>query len=375
MSDGLIEGFEAHLREEPNDLATWSAYADYLTEQGDPRGEFMAVQIALERKTTPAEERTRLKKREAELVRDLDCWLGPELACTIQETKPAHRDAVTLTFRRGWLQDLILNLHDYSTDRTAQNRLLEAIATAPEARWVLSLAIRPPDRTDIGPLGQATFMPVLRRLHIGGEEENSSAERVDGAELIFASAPRLESVRLCLTEPPDLELFRSHLPHLCEIVVGCAWAFFTAHLAYNESFRNLRTLRLVPSSVSEADEAYLGLSNLKHIANAPHLVSLTNLRFSLSDAGDAGIDVLIQSGLLCRLEVLDLSYGNVTDAGASALAAALTDRPHRLRLLNLRENALTDTGIATLQTLGLDLRVGEQHDPADRDYLFNGNQW
>ena len=100
---------------------------------------------------------------------------------------------------------------------------------------------------------------------------------------------------------------------------------------------------------------------------------LAELRFSLSDAGDAGIEVLIRSGLLHRLEVLDLSYGSVTDAGAEAVARALGGRPHRLRVLNLSDNALTDGGIATLKTLGLDLHVRQQHDPDDREYLAEGN--
>src|SRR5436189_1708872 len=40
--------FERALVENPDDPAGWSAYADYLVEQGSPRGEFMQVQIALE---------------------------------------------------------------------------------------------------------------------------------------------------------------------------------------------------------------------------------------------------------------------------------------------------------------------------------------
>src|SRR5689334_18472472 len=42
------EAFEAGLLDHPEDIARWSAYSDYLTEQGDPRGEFMRVQLLLE---------------------------------------------------------------------------------------------------------------------------------------------------------------------------------------------------------------------------------------------------------------------------------------------------------------------------------------
>jgi uncharacterized protein (TIGR02996 family) len=373
----MIEAFESSLRDNPDDLAGWSAYADWLTEQGDPRGEFMAVQIALERETTPARERKRLEQREAQLLEDQERWLGAELAEAIRETRPPHQEAVQLTFRRGWLQAITLDLFDYYTDRSPQERLLEAIVAAPATRWVLSLTVRPPDRTDLGALARAPFMPVLRRLHIGGDEENSYSDQTYGDELIIDNAPQLESVVLCMKEPPQEALFRAKLPNLREIVVGCAWDFSTKQLAANSSFRNVRVLRLVPSCLHPEghDAAILRLDDLRHIANSPHLVSLAELRFSLSDIGDEGIEELIRSGLLHRLEVLDLSFGTVTDAGAAAIVRALTDRPHRLRVLNLRGNALTASGKSALKSLsGLELITSEQHEPDNRDFLFeNGN--
>src|SRR5262245_48128610 len=42
------EAFEQALAADPHDRASACAYADYLHDQGDPRGKFMQVQIALE---------------------------------------------------------------------------------------------------------------------------------------------------------------------------------------------------------------------------------------------------------------------------------------------------------------------------------------
>src|SRR4051812_19559832 len=44
--DDLRRALEEALVEDPDDLAAHSAYADYLTERGDPRGEFISVQLA-----------------------------------------------------------------------------------------------------------------------------------------------------------------------------------------------------------------------------------------------------------------------------------------------------------------------------------------
>src|SRR5262245_59240236 len=41
----LAETFEQALAVDPHDLTSACAYADYLEEQNDPRGEFMQVQI------------------------------------------------------------------------------------------------------------------------------------------------------------------------------------------------------------------------------------------------------------------------------------------------------------------------------------------
>src|SRR5439155_8866685 len=62
------EAFESALRDNPDDLAGWCAYADYLVEQGVPRGEFMQVQLALEEEARPKKERAALALREAELL-------------------------------------------------------------------------------------------------------------------------------------------------------------------------------------------------------------------------------------------------------------------------------------------------------------------
>ncbi len=44
----MREAFEQAIREGPDDLASHAACADWLQEQGDPRGEFIRVQLALE---------------------------------------------------------------------------------------------------------------------------------------------------------------------------------------------------------------------------------------------------------------------------------------------------------------------------------------
>jgi len=102
----LQQSLEQALVQNPDDLAAHSAYADYLAEQGDPRGELIQVQLALEDPARPAEERKQLQKREADLLkRHAKQWLGDLGPVLVGKwsgpDKPYHYHLA-----RGWL-DLV----------------------------------------------------------------------------------------------------------------------------------------------------------------------------------------------------------------------------------------------------------------------------
>src|SRR4051794_20494605 len=73
----LREALEAAILEHPEERANYAAYADFLTEQGDPQGEFIQVQLALEDESRPAAERKKLKQREKALLKKHQAeWVG-----------------------------------------------------------------------------------------------------------------------------------------------------------------------------------------------------------------------------------------------------------------------------------------------------------
>jgi uncharacterized protein (TIGR02996 family) len=128
----MRQALEAALLANPDDLASHMAYADWLSEQGDPRGEFIQVQLALEDQGKPAQERMKLRLREQEL---LDAhqreWLGglaPALLDDrkISEYRRSHNLISRCRWERGWLEDLYLWRIDLPTAR--------ALADCPAAR-------------------------------------------------------------------------------------------------------------------------------------------------------------------------------------------------------------------------------------------------
>src|SRR5262245_131011 len=121
-TDPLRAALEDALADNPDDLASHAAYADYLSEQGDPRGEFVRVQLALEDESLSPAQRDALRRRERELLDAHERgWLGelgPLLLGTPEEQRAlfdAEWDATNpqaslhsqylperVRFRHGW---------------------------------------------------------------------------------------------------------------------------------------------------------------------------------------------------------------------------------------------------------------------------------
>ncbi len=168
MSD-LLRSLEAALVENPDDLAAHAAYADLLMERGDPRGEFIQVQMALEDPRRPASERKRLQARERALWKKHgDEWLG-DLAhhmAGIKQDYPHCR----CRFARGWLDEVVIDL--------LGPQLAHDLAAAPQARLLLRLVIEEVEAIDL-----ARFEDVVSSL--GASDALS----------LLAGSPHLRNVR------------------------------------------------------------------------------------------------------------------------------------------------------------------------------------
>src|SRR5262249_53195037 len=109
-SGSLREALEQALIENPADTASHMAYADHLTESGDPLGEFFQVQLTLEDESLSPARRKEIKSREKKL-RDAHerTWrgeLGREVNKPIKEEYGEHSEGYLYTHVRGWLDTL-----------------------------------------------------------------------------------------------------------------------------------------------------------------------------------------------------------------------------------------------------------------------------
>ena len=361
-----VAAFERHLLENLDDAAGWSAYADHLTEQGDPRGDFMRVQLALEDESLPKAERRALQEEEEALrVEHLDQWVGEDFATVYYDVRGRPKGGNSpFTFRRGWLWEA------WGVEWQDHN----ANVGRPETfRWLHTLFVGwcEADLTSI-PLTRN-----LRSLDVGDSEFNSNSGYLEDIPEFVAAANRLERLYVACGQANPPALFKLPLP-LRELYVHCELHYDTAALADNPAFAGLHTIAFHPhcydnSGFTAVEGALLCAGHVRAICHSPHLKRLEHLQLNCCNAGDEGIDLLVHSGLIRRLKSLDLRHGCVSDEGAFTLFKALDGTPHRLDTLKLDDNALTGDGLAALRRLKLTLDAGGQHAPGDDNYLTQGD--
>ena len=379
---------ETALFANPDDIATHAAYADWLSERGDPRGEFINVQMQLEDLTVSAENRKKLQDREKKLLdQHATTWLGG-LAGFLLDPKPVsqyRKGGTRFRFARGWLDSI-------AADSLTVN-LSRALVQAPELRLLRELRIEylayeDEDEFEPGPdvgeddpsaplsaLQRLPTLPNLRVFYIGEPDEGGQTH-IDGepAVDIVERMPNLEELHL-FAHNIDLDrLFSLPLDKLRHLQVDHCTRYPLKVLAQNASLSNLTRLAFHPHAMEYEDGddgAYIGLAGVRALMRSSHLRKLEHLQLRLSDMGDAGIQEFLDNGHLKRLKTLDLSGGVVTDAGARLLAASPDIK--NLQSLDLSMNRLTQDGIAALQATGVKIAVGNQYGEGEDEYLFMGD--
>jgi uncharacterized protein (TIGR02996 family) len=432
----MREILERATLEDFDDIAAHSALADYLLEQGDPKGEFIRVQLALEDEALSREERADLRQKEQALLDEHAAdWLGPlaEFQKEMMQnptlrSAPAPDERNWLpTFERGYLRAL--------TIREFGVRHATAIRLAPEGRFLRTLRLdlssndsisdyanedhihEDARRGDYMPglyvLARCTF-PQMRLLHIGHEgaiDEEYERTATHNAYYsaghwspalqspechcyarpiveVLAAMPKLEELGLFCGNYDPILLFTtksvSHLKvlqihHLGDNQVSPPDDWQLPHhyrldlLAANPAFSNLEALRFHPHQPEEHDQSYLPLSQVRNLFHSPHLKKLRHLQIRLSDMGDDGVRELIDSGFLNQLRILDLRHGCITDEGAELFAKSPATK--NLERLDLCRNALTPEGIERMRKAGINVRADAQQSAGEleaRAYLYEG---
>jgi uncharacterized protein (TIGR02996 family) len=260
------DAFLAAVLGAPDDDTPRLVYADWLMEQGDPRGEFIHVQCRLARLSPDDPRRPGLELRERQLLQEHRCmW-----------ERPLDGFGSRLVFRRGFVEGMTLDAEIFL------RRGEELFRRAPLRRVWLWLASNL--------LGAVTATPLLLRLvdlDLSGDILTEAEVRDLAHSPYLANLTRLALIGTDLTSEGVGALSRSL------------------------ALRNLCTLDLHMNRID--------CGGARALADSPHLGQLTALNLFRNRIQDAGAVALAESVWLRSLRRLSLRDNPVGPRGREAL--------------------------------------------------------
>lgn len=303
----LVDAIAAAL----DDDAPRLVYADWLAERGDPRGEFMQLQLARAAMSDDDDRAKPTDKRIAALLDEhRDRWLGKLAAL--------RKYRIEYGFARGMIGSV------RASALTLAKNASQIVAAAPLLAQV-TIAI---DRTsrDVSALAGTELIARVRVLALA----SAQAVRVTGWERIALPELRSLSYSTLALGPEELEvlgrapkLASLHFHH-CRFNKGAVEPFARAS-------NQLRVLDLTA--------AHLG-ARLAEIAR--DWCELVELHLAGNELGSAGLARLLPA--LGRVEQLDLRGNELVIADLPGLLAAIP----KIRVLELGGNLLGDEGAAMI---------------------------
>lgn len=349
---------EAAILDDPDSRDAYAVYADWLLQHGDPDGEFVAVQLALE--DAPGD--PALLARERELLAAQDKQLRRLYYYAV------GWDIHDPVWRRGVLYAITVSGDAYSTINASA---YQELVTDPISRFLRELTVRPAtmvgaQRTDedsaiVDAIAALGVPRALRRLVFDPQDFQISWTRLTDLSPIYPQLPRLEELVLQAGEITlgqiDLPALRSFelvtgglRPHALESVASASWP---------------RLERLVLYLGTERYGGDCQLADLAPLLGGAALPSgLRTLGLCNCEFADDLALAVARSPILPRLTHLDLSHGTLGDAGAQAILDHASAFRH-LATLDLRSSYLSPAACAALSRLGPRLELADQQLPEE----------
>lgn len=344
----LLEGLEDDSR------GAYEVYADWLVEQGDPRGELVHVQLARE----VAPDVRELETRERELIQAHETTWLPVLEHYRFDRKPS------VTWRRGFIGRAVFGA-SYQGD-SAQG--YADVVGSPLARFVRELELQTPyshhgegldDDMIVEALLASPPPSTLRIFALTCGDDQRAWSHLGNIERIF---PLLPTVEQFLVDTGRVELGAIDLPACRTLtVINSGMRGHVPHSIAAATWPHLEQLDLFIGSQHYGSDCVAGdLAPL--LADAGRFPALRQLGLRGCEFGDNLARILVGSPLLSQLETpLNLAGSTMGTAAAEALLAH-ADRFAHLRSLDLTANFFSAAETRLLEKLCPSVRVGQQNE-------------
>ncbi len=307
--------------DDPDDIAARRVYADALIAAGDPRGELINVQCALE----DAPDRGPLAKRERELLQaHAKTWMAPYGGAIFRPV-----------FRRGFLDNAFVNT----------KKFIPVARSLLDAEPITSLHLRDVSLSNAMTLGAVPGLARLRTLRV-----TESKLATKGTAALFTNPmPRLRNLNLYQAGIDDggLGALGAVFPQLERLNLA------GTRVTYGGLETLLGDPRLAALRYLHLNWLLPGTDGSGFLAEHLAIPSLTHLDLSSSHLANDDLRHLTTNAVFRGLRGLRAEYNSLQGAGAYEALAPLS----RLEVLDLSTNTTGLDGIAALVQLDAPLRV------------------
>jgi uncharacterized protein (TIGR02996 family) len=333
MSTETHQKFELAIAHDPDNIPAISAFADFLMEQNDPRGEYIRLQLALEDRNQPISTLEAMRRDARDLwIRYEREWLGPLYPYAHPVTQGVIEPSepnLDITYRYG-------AIHEVHIER-ASRELMKALVSCPIAAWTESINIQ---SCEIGSLLRLGQFISLRNLSIGGGIQ----ETITGSLIRKMSRlPRLESIHLTANTLRVSAFWGTDWLRLRRLSLSISELSGIQRPEKIGSFLLLEAISLLGQCWPGSWQDFFAAKNFP-------LLRKLSLQIG-PDFGDVGLNALLSSPVFSQLLELELLGCGITDEGAEALSR----HPHtpRLSVLRLDHNHISPLGSAALEVVGI----------------------
>jgi uncharacterized protein (TIGR02996 family) len=361
---------EKAIRANPEDPEAYLVYADWMQANGELRGELAVLQHANKKKEANA------------MLRKYAGWFLDDFA------KKHAPEVFELEWFCGFIRKARIGWASFSYGLEGDDddgssidwgerceRAIVELLRLPSAQFIQELDLGPvpgDEECALGPLARAIEIakpPTLRRLvlaHTGEWDISSTSTAAPDSKSI-------RNLRELVLGGGTPTIGKLDLPELRTFAVRTGGLGKTA-LANIAAAKWPKLERL---EIWTGDPNYGSTCTAKQLAPilaATGLPKLAHFQLQNCAFADEAVKLLIKSKLLPQLETLDLSMGNLSDAGAR-LMIEHADAFRHLALLDLDDSALTDPAMRGLKTLAKKVNIGTQDSPERAVPRGKDNTW
>ncbi|MDQ3334283.1 MAG: WGR domain-containing protein [Myxococcota bacterium] len=373
--DARNKDLEAAIVANPSDREAYAVFADWLQEQGDPRGELMSLQLGYK------------DKQAKQLIeKHVDYFLGPlaehqtvydeglnnsvsHLRSKAQEAEWQKTHQQAFLWRNGFIYRVRLSHDSYSHESFEGQcaEILEQVFSHPSGRYVVELAFHSngdPNEDDLQDIIETIGKkapPTIRKITFGDNVDQISWHHTGNLSKMWKAVPNLKTLEI---ESGDFDVGKMTAPALERAI------FITGGMSKScgKNIANAVMPKIRHLEVYYGDDNYGGdctVKEAKPLLDRTDLKDLQYLGLKNSQFANELAKVIAGGAKVVKgLKTLDLSLGTMTDEGANALAAAKDSLKH-LEVLDLTRNFLTKDGIKAVKGICPKVLTGEQEQADD----------